>query len=73
MADDTDLAGDIQKNAQSASEISISGRNRKAQPLPDQIAADQYLANKAAQKSRRFPVRLFKIVPPGASGVDFRG
>lgn len=35
--------------------------------LPDQIAADRYLANKAAAKARGMGVRYFKLVPPGAS------
>ena len=35
-------------------------------PLPDQIAADRYLASKQAMKSKMKGLRLSKLVPPGA-------
>jgi len=34
--------------------------------LPDQIAADKYLANKAAMKRKGFGLTIAKIVPPGS-------
>ena len=35
--------------------------------LPDQIAADRYLAAKRAMRARGKGLRLTKIVPPGAA------
>ena len=35
--------------------------------LPDQIAADRYLASKQAMKTKMKGLRLSKLVPPGAA------
>jgi len=35
--------------------------------LPDQIAADRYLASKKASQSKGMGIRLTKVVPPGAA------
>ena len=35
--------------------------------LPDQIAADRYLASKQAMKTKMKGLRLTKLVPPGAT------
>ncbi|MBA3936823.1 MAG: hypothetical protein H0X38_05125 [Planctomycetes bacterium] len=35
-------------------------------PLPDQIAADRYLAAKVAMRSQRKGLRITKLLPPGA-------
>ena len=37
-------------------------------PLQDQIAADRYLASKAAAASPAKALRLTRLVPPGAEG-----
>jgi hypothetical protein len=34
--------------------------------LPDQIAADRYLASKEAAKRKGMGIRIGKMVPPGA-------
>lgn len=36
-------------------------------PIPDQIAADKYATAKRNQRRRGFPVKLVKIIPPGAA------
>jgi len=35
--------------------------------IPDQIAADRYLASKKAARSKGIGIRLTKVVPPGAA------
>ncbi|MCA9287803.1 MAG: hypothetical protein KDA05_04415 [Phycisphaerales bacterium] len=37
-------------------------------PLPDQIAADRYLASKQAAAKPARALRLTRLVPPGAEG-----
>lgn len=38
-----------------------------ARPIGDQIRADQYLAQKTAQRKRRRGVAFTKLIPPGAA------
>jgi hypothetical protein len=67
MADPTDLSPQIEAavvaGVQSAT---VDGQTVTAIPIQDQIAADRYLASKAAVKNRNRGFRLAKIVPPGA-------
>ena len=63
MAEDIESA--IRQNAQGPASAEADGVKAKQHSLPDQIAADKYLAGKDA---RRDPARAFarvKIVPPG--------
>ena len=65
MAEDIDNA--IRQNAQGPESAEVDGVKVKQHPLPDQIAADKYLAGKDA---RRNPAKAFtrvKIVPPGSA------
>jgi hypothetical protein len=47
---------------------SVSGDSGSVQQhgIPDQIAADRYLASKKASRSKGLGVRMTKVVPPGA-------
>jgi len=63
MAEDIENA--IRQNAQGPESAEVDGVKVKQHSLPDQIAADKYLA---ARTGRRNPARAFarvKIVPPG--------
>ena len=62
-----DLTSTIQQNAQAPRQASVDGVNVQQHSLPDQIAADKYLAAKKAAAMN--PAKAFtrvKIVPPGA-------
>ena len=64
MAEDIENA--IRQNAQGPESAEADGVKVKQHPLPDQIAADKYLAGKDA--AQRNPAKAFtrvKIVPPG--------
>ena len=60
-----DLKDAIKDNAQGPKQASVDGVSTEQHPLPDQIAADKYLA---ARDARKNPARAFaraKIIPPG--------
>ena len=62
-----DLKDTIQQNAQGPRQASVDGVSVQQHSLPDQIAADKYLAAKKAAATN--PAKAFtrvKIVPPGA-------
>jgi hypothetical protein len=62
-----DVEDSIRQNARGPESAEVDGVKVKQHPLPDQIAADKYLAGKDA---RRNPARAFtrvKIVPPGSA------
>ena len=64
MADD--LKDTIEQNAQGPRQATVDGVNVQQHSLPDQIAADKYLA---AKKGAANPAKAFtraKIVPPAA-------
>jgi len=63
MAEDLDST--IRQNAAGLKQASADGVNVQQHSLPDQIAADRYLASKEAVK-KGLGVRLKKLVPPGA-------
>lgn len=54
----TDIAPAIAENAASAMEVSSPAGSQKSHPLPDQIAADQYLASKSAARRGRSGLRV---------------
>jgi len=64
MADELDNA--IEQNATGPRQATADGVNVQQHSLPDQIAADKYLAGKRAVSKN--PAKAFtrvKIVPPG--------
>lgn len=63
MADDLEQA--IRDNADGPAKASGDAGSVEQHKLPDQIAADRYLASKQATKSKRLGLRFTRIVPPG--------
>ena len=61
-----DLTQSIHANAQQPAKAAGDAGSVEQHPLPDQIAADRYLASKQAVRSKRLGLRFTKIVPPGA-------
>lgn len=64
MADD--LKDTIRNNAQGPAKATGDSGSVEQHKLPDQIAADKYLASKEAAKSKRRGLVFNKLVPPGA-------
>jgi hypothetical protein len=64
MADNLEDA--IRENAQGPAKAAGDAGSLEQHKLNDQIAADKYLASKAAVKSKRRGLVLNKFVPPGA-------
>jgi hypothetical protein len=64
MADELDDT--IRQNAQGPAKAAGDAGSVEQHKLPDQIAADRYLASKEAAKSKRRGLVLNKLVPPGA-------
>lgn len=64
MPDPLDTA--IQDNAAGPAKVAGDAGSVEQHKLPDQIAADRYLAAKTATKSKRRGLVLNKLVPPGA-------
>jgi hypothetical protein len=60
-----DLEDDIRRNAQGPAKASGDAGSVEQHPLPDQIAADRYLAAKEAAKDKKRGLRFNKFVPPG--------
>ncbi|GIX04618.1 MAG: hypothetical protein KatS3mg114_0487 [Planctomycetaceae bacterium] len=56
----------IRENAQGPAKAAGDAGSMEQHKLPDQIAADKYLASKAAARSKRRGLVLNKFVPPGA-------
>jgi len=65
MADD--LKDTIRENAEGPAKAAGDAGSMEQHKLPDQIAADKYLASKEAAKSKRRGLVFNKFVPPGAS------
>jgi hypothetical protein len=65
MADELDDA--IRTSAEGPKSASGDSGSMQQHSIPDQIAADRYLASKKATRSRGLGVRLTKVVPPGAA------
>ena len=61
-----ELEDTIRTNAQGPAKATGDSGSMEQHPLPDQIAADQYLASKAGAAKRHRGIRFAKIVPPGA-------
>jgi hypothetical protein len=64
MADELDDT--IRQNAQGPAKASGDSGSMEQHKLPDQIAADKYLASKTAAKSKRRGLTFNQFVPPGA-------
>ncbi|MBA2481239.1 MAG: hypothetical protein H0V44_11300 [Planctomycetes bacterium] len=67
MPDPTPTEQAIEQNAQSPKRAQGDAGSVESHSLPDQIAADRYLAAKRAVRSRGKGIVISKIVPPGAA------
>ena len=56
----------IQENLQSPAKVTSDGISVEQHSLADQIAADKYLASKAATQKKGLGIRFSKLSPPGA-------
>ncbi len=65
MADE--MTDQIRENAQGPKRARGDSGEVEQHPLPDQIAADRYLASKEAAKAKGLGVRVAKMIPPGAA------
>ena len=63
MADD--LGNAIQQNAEGPHSASGDAGSMQQHSLPDQIAADKYLASKRAVGRKNLGLTRVKIIPPG--------
>lgn len=55
----------IRQNAAGPKRAKGDSAEMEQHPLPDQIAADRYLASKNATKSKGLGIGMKKLVPPG--------
>lgn len=55
----------IRENAQGPAKAAGDAGSIEQHKLPDQIAADKYLASKAAAQSKSRGLRFNKFIPPG--------
>lgn len=62
-----ELDQEILDNASAPKRVQGDEGSVEQHSLPDQIAADRYLASKAAQAGKGPGIKFFKLVPPGAS------
>lgn len=60
------LEDTIKQNAAGPRKASGDAGSMEQHSLADQIAADKYLAGKAAMAGRTLGLRKVKIIPPGA-------
>jgi hypothetical protein len=63
---DHNLEDTIRENAEGPAKAAGDSGSMEQHKLPDQIAADKYLASKEAAKSKSRGLRFNKLVPPGA-------
>ncbi len=61
-----DLSDQIEQAAADPASVSVDGQSVSARPIPEQIAADQYLAGKAAARKRRRGLSFTQLTTPGA-------
>jgi hypothetical protein len=62
---DDDVSDAISQNAQGPARAQGDAGSVEQHPLPDQIAADKYLASKAATKTRKRGLLFNQFIPPG--------
>lgn len=65
----SDRTEKLENAADSPKSASGDGQSASAHSLPDQIAMDNHLAEKKRAKSRKQPLKLFSLSPPGGTGV----
>ena len=60
-----DLEDTIKENATGPKRAKGDSTEMEQHSLPDQIAADRYLASKNAAKKKGLGIKVTKLVPPG--------
>lgn len=65
--EEDDLSDTIASNAAGPAEVRGDSSTVKQHSLPDQIAADKYLAQKRAREAGGTGLKFYKLVPPGIS------
>jgi hypothetical protein len=68
MADD--LKDSILENARGPKRAQDDAGSMEQHSLREQIEADQYVTAKNNARRRGFPLKIIKIIPPGAVGSD---
>ena len=63
MADE--LEDNIRENAAGPKRAKGDSAEMEQHSLPDQIAADRYLASKQASKKKGLGMKFTKLIPPG--------
>ena len=66
MSEELKLEDKIRENAAGPRSAEIDGQKVEQHSLPDQIAADEYLASKKAMKSRASGLKITKLCHSGA-------
>ena len=66
MPEETQIEDAIKRNASGPKSAEIDGQKVEQHSLPDQIAADEYLASKKAVKSRNSGLKFSKLCHSGA-------
>jgi hypothetical protein len=66
MSEDKTVENAIRENASGPKSAEIDGQKVEQHSLPDQIAADEYLASKKAVKSRTSGLKFSKLCHSGA-------
>ena len=67
MPDPTPTEAALATNAQGPKQVQGDAGTVIQHSLPDQIAADRYLAAKRAMRARNKGIVISKLVPPGAA------
>lgn len=60
-----EIEDNLRQNAAGPKRAKGDSAEMEQHPLPDQIAADRYLASKNATKKKGLGVSFKKLVPPG--------
>ncbi len=66
MPEETQIEDAIKRNASGPKSAEVDGQKVEQHSLPDQIAADEYLASKKAVKSRTSGLKFSKLCHSGA-------
>ena len=66
MPEETQIEDAIKQNASGPKSAEVDGQKVEQHSLPDQIAADEYLASKKAVKSRTSGLKFSKLCHSGA-------
>ena len=66
MPEETQIEDAIKRNASGPKSAEVDGQRVEQHSLPDQIAADEYIASKKAVKSRTSGLKISKLCHSGA-------